>query len=134
MDRQISNSEANKNRILTILKYVGIAAILLALFWYGRKMLTKKIDTSELHIALATERRGNLTLLMLARLQGRRQLRTETAVIKAVCGIAKRHKRSAAQLRGLFRMSRLCYGAARRVDGSTSDPKPESSKTKPIGL
>ncbi len=50
MDRQISDSEVSKRNVKNIIKYIVIFGVVAILLWYGRGLLTKKIDTKKLHI------------------------------------------------------------------------------------
>ena len=50
MDRSISDSEVNKGRALSILKYVIIIGAILALLWWGRGFLKKSGDRGDFYI------------------------------------------------------------------------------------
>jgi len=58
MDRQISDTEVKKRHALNIAKYVVIFGIIAALIWFGRGLLTNKIDKEKLHIV--TVERGDI--------------------------------------------------------------------------
>lgn len=58
MDRQISDTEVKKRHALNIAKYVVIFGIIAALIWFGRGLLSNKIDKEKLHIV--TVERGDI--------------------------------------------------------------------------
>ncbi|MEE9373004.1 MAG: HlyD family efflux transporter periplasmic adaptor subunit [Saprospiraceae bacterium] len=58
MDRQISNNEQRKGKMMTYVRYAIIAGVLMTSFWFLRGLLSKKMDAAELHIV--TVQRGDM--------------------------------------------------------------------------